>query len=158
MPSRLWAFLVYFGVLRESLALSIVVFVAYAGAALGVTNAFPLSTFPMYSASAPTSGARLVVKDEAGEYSEVDRWTSWTCEPELEFELVELTMCPDGEIAQPAGYLSKDALDHIRAHAHGAEPATDESRVELVIRVWRLDQPEIVTLDCPVASCTAARR
>jgi hypothetical protein len=144
--------------MRESLALSLVVLVGYAGAALGVTNAFPLSTFPMYSDSAFTTGARLVVRDQDGEYTEVVRWTAWTCEPELEYELVELTMCPDGEIAQPAGYLSKDALDHIRAHTPTAASSDVVEPVALVIRAWRLDRPEMLALDCLVATCTAARR
>lgn len=141
--------------MRESRAVSVIVFVTYAAAALGVTNAFPLSTFPMFSDAAPTSGARLVVVDRAGSYTEVTRWTAWRCEPELEYELVELTMCPDGEIGQPAGYLAKDVLDHIRAHA-GDDPNAEP--VELIIRTWRLDRDEPEALDCPVATCTAVRR
>ena len=141
--------------MRETRALSLVVFFAYAGAALGVTNAFPLSTFPMYSESAPTSGARLVVKDSAGDYREVSRYVGWACEPELNGELVEMTRCPDGEIGMPAGYLTKEALDHIRGHAG---PAEGGESLELVIRTWRLGRSTVEGLDCPIARCTAVRR
>ena len=141
--------------MRESLAVAVVVFVVYAGAALGVTNGFPFSTFPMYSDAAPTSGARLVVKDMAGAYSEVARWTNWRCETELDYAHVELTMCPDGEIGQPTSYLAKDALDHIRAHA-GEDPAAES--IELIVKVWRLAQQGSPTLDCTITRCQAVRR
>jgi hypothetical protein len=143
--------------MRETIAVSIIVFAAYAGAALGVTNAFPLSTFPMYADSAPESGARLVVKDSAGEYREVARYEGWSCEPELSYEMVEKTMCPDGQIGQPAGYLSKYALDHIRAHAAQAGAGAGEP-IELLIHTWRFEPDTIVELDCPVARCTATLR
>ena len=126
-------------------------FVCYTGAALGVTNAFPLSTFSMYSKAAPDSGARLVVKESDGSYHEVVRYTGWSCELELSFEMVEKTLCPDGKIGQPAGYLSKDALDHIRDHA--GPPEAGEP-VELLIRTWRMGS-EIVSYDCLVSRCRA---
>lgn len=143
--------------MRETIAVSIVVFAGYAGAALGVTNAFPLSTFPMYADAAPEAGARLVVKTSAGEYHEVQRYEGWSCEPELSYAMVEKTMCPDGEVGQPAGYLSKYALDHIRAHSSAAEADHGEP-IELLIRTFRFEQDSVVALDCPVARCTATLR
>lgn len=145
--------------MRETVAVSIVVFVGYTAAALGVTNLFPLSTFPMYSDVAPESGARLVVKGGTGEYREVRRYEGWSCEPELTYEMVEKTMCPDGRIGQPAGYLAKEALDHIRAHA--AKPDTGlpaGEPIELLVRTWRFEHDEIVGIECPVARCVATLR
>jgi len=143
--------------MRESLTLAIVVFTCYAGAALGVTNAYPFSTFPMYSGGAPTSGARMVVKDQAGGYHEVSRYVGWSCETELRFEEIEQTVCPDGQIGQPTGYLVKEVLDHIRGHMTNTTSGVPEP-VELVSRTWRLEGEELVALDCPVAQCTAALR
>ena len=94
----------------------------------------------------------MVVVDAAGEAREVARYEQWSC-PEL--APIELTMCPDGEIGQPAGYLAKQATDYIAAHpGEGGEP------VSLVIRVWRLSVEAGPTepLDCPVFECTAVRR
>lgn len=145
--------------LRESLALAIVVFACYAGVALGVTNAYPFSTFPMYSEDAPESGARLVVKDRAGEHHEIRSYAGWTCEDELRFDDIEQTICPDGRIGQPTGYLVKEALDHIRGHMNGPdELGAVGDPVELVIRTWRLEADEIIALDCPVAQCMATLR
>lgn len=145
--------------MRETIAVSIVVFLGYTAAALGVTNFFPFSTFPMYSDAAPKSGARLVVKDGTGEYREVRRYEAWSCEPELTFEMVEKTMCPDGLIGQPAGYLSKEALDHIRAHAAKPDDGLLAGKpIELLIRTWRFEQDEIIGIECPVARCVATLR
>ncbi|MFV8750233.1 hypothetical protein ACNOYE_06755 [Nannocystaceae bacterium ST9] len=139
--------------MRETLALSLVVFAGYVGAAFGVTNAFPFSTFPMFSEAAPTSGARLIVRDGAGEHHEIERYVDWACEGELEAAKVEMAMCPDGELGHATGYLVQESLDYMRANAgEGGEP------VELVIHVWRLDRPERVELDCFVARCRAVRR
>ncbi|WP_106094435.1 hypothetical protein [Enhygromyxa salina] len=140
--------------MRERLGLAIVVFACYGGAALGVTNAYPFSTFPMYSEDSPTFGARLVVKDRGGERREVDRYEDWTCAADLSFDDLEQTVCPDGRIGQPTGYLVKEALDHIREHPDDDSRDAEES-VDLVIRTWRLDGEQIVELDCPVARCRA---
>lgn len=148
--------------MRESLALAIVVFTCYVGAALGVTNAYPFSTFPMYSEDAPESGARMVVKDRAGEHHEVSRYQDWSCDGELRFEDVEQTICPDGRIGQPTGYLVKEVLDHIRGHMNDTSDANDmndtSEPIELVIRTWRLEGEQLIELDCPVAQCMATRR
>jgi hypothetical protein len=141
--------------LRESLALAIVVFTCYAGVALGVTNAYPFSTFPMYSEDSPNSGARLVVKDRAGEHHEIRNYEGWSCTAELRYDDIEQAICPDGRIGQPTGYLVKEALDHIRGHMGDAG---EGEPVELVIRTWRIEGDAIIELDCPVAECRAAPR
>ncbi len=141
--------------MRETLAISIAVFVGYAGAALGLSNAFPFSTFPMYAEVAPTYAARLVVADAEGRHLEVVRFDEWVCEGELERSRVEVAMCPDGEIGHATPYLVQDALDYMRAHPGtpgGGEP------VDLVVHVWRFDRTQIRELDCVVARCRAVRR
>ncbi|WP_146658615.1 hypothetical protein [Enhygromyxa salina] len=138
---------------RERLGLAIVVFTCYSGAAIGVTNAYPFSTFPMYSEDAPNFGARLVVKDQAGERREIERYESWTCAADLSFDDLEQTICPDGRTGQPTGYLVKEALDHIRDNP--AAPHAVAEPVELIVRTWRLEGDQIRELDCPVAKCTA---
>lgn len=135
----------------ETRAVSAWFLALYTCVALLVTNAFPFSTFPMYSEAAPKAGARLVVRDAAGDYREVVRYVGWSCEAELSFEMVEKVTCPDGIVAQPSGYLVKDALDHIRGHA--GSPDVGEP-VVLEVRTWRLvGGLEIV--DCPVTRCRA---
>jgi hypothetical protein len=144
---------------RESLGLAIVVFACYAGVALGVTNAYPFSTFPMYSEDPPTFGARMVVLDRAGERREVRRYEGWSCPADLRYDDVEQTICPDGRISQPTGYLVKEVLDHIREHSNETGEFDDSAEpVELVIHTWRLDADQIIEFDCPVAQCTAALR
>jgi len=139
--------------MKDVAFVSLLVFACYTAGALGVVNAFPLSTFSMYSKAAPSSGARVVVKDQAGDYREVVRYVDWDCELGLSFDMVEKTMCPDGAIGQPAGYLSKDALDHIRRHAAPGGTEAGEP-VELVIHTVRLGD-ELVELDCPISRCRA---
>lgn len=140
--------------MREARALSIVVFVVYVAVAFGVNNAFPFSTFEMYSGDAPTSPARLVVEDAAGEYHEIDRYTDWSCAVELDYAMLEQAMCPDGEPGRPLGYIVQQKLDYMRQHA--ATGAQGEPLV-LLIHAWRLGD-EIVTVDCVVTECSAVRR
>ena len=102
--------------LGECLVVSFVVLVGYAAAAYGVDNAFPFSTFPMYSGNPTTSGARLVVKDRVGAYSEIARWERWSCATAVDEDSAQTAVCPDGGKAHPIGYLVKEATDHMRAH------------------------------------------
>lgn len=141
--------------MKESRALSIAVFAGYVVAALGVTNLFPLSTFPMYSKVSPTSGARLVVRNAQGELNEVTKYDAWSCEEELTYEMVQATLCPDGRVGKPAGYLSKEALDYIRRN--GGDPSVGEP-VDLIVRAVRLDEDPVLQLQCEVVRCRARRR
>lgn len=139
---------------RETHFVAALALIAYLGIALGVTNLYPFSTFPMYSSAAFTSGARLVVLDEDGEVHEIREYTDWSC-PGL--EPIDWTMCPDGQIGQPAGYLNKEATDYIEANSRDNPAAR---AVELVIRVWRLSPEggEARQLDCPIQACEAVLR
>ncbi|GEM_PF-2049459 len=145
---------------KERVFLGLVICLAYVLIAAQLQNLYPFSTFPMYSSSVFTSGARLVAVDEAGVAHEITDFEAWSC-PEL--GTVDRVMCPDGELTQPTGYLAKEAIDYIFAHPapraeHGAQP--ESPAVSLVVRTWRLDTPEGETrvLDCPVSACTAERR
>lgn len=140
---------------RETRALGVAVFAGYMLAALGVENLFPISTFPMYSATSPVAGARLVVRDSDGAYAEVVRFDEWSCDVEPTLERVLHATCDDGRIAETLDYLSQEALDHMRAHA-GTAGAREP--VDLMIRAWRFEADGTLSEhDCPVTACTASR-
>lgn len=130
---------------------------AYVGIALGVENLYPFSTFPMYSDSKFESGARLVVLSDDGIAREVEDYVGWAC---VDLAPVETTVCPDGELSQPEGYLLKEAYDYIDAHPPADVDDPTRRDVELVIRTWRLTpgETDVTRLDCPVHRCRARLR
>lgn len=138
--------------MKEHRFIPAMIVVVYVLSAMSVENLFPLSTFPMYSDSSFDSGARLVAVDSRGEASEVSEFEDWSC-PEL-VPVVRVS-CPDGDHAQPAGYLAEEAIEHIQTHS-----GEGDETVELVVRAWRLATPDGQTrvVDCPVTTCAATRR
>ena len=129
----------------------------YAGISLGVTNLYPFSTFPMYSDSRFTSGARLVAIGPDGRAREVRRYEAWSCADSAPIVTVQ---CPDGRRVQPVTYLTKEATDYIGAHGVQGDERGRRVSVALVVREWRLssERDDVQVADCHVRTCEARLR
>ncbi len=132
---------------------SIITWLSYVIVALGVTNLYPFSTFPMYSDSVHANPMRMLGRTADGEVFEVKSYTNWQCE-DLDALRPEDIHC-EGSTLTPVGYLVKQNLDLMRQHAGGGD-----TPVWVIVRAWDLpaDGPPSAPVDCDVRACFATER
>lgn len=126
----------------------------YFFAARGVQNFYPFSVVDMYANREPYPPSRIIAVDARGAAWEVTQFDRWRCAGPVS---ADPQPCPAAGEYSPIGYVDRDAVNHIAAHA--SDHAEGEP-VRVVRRVWRLDgQPgPPLHIDCPLSACTAVRR
>ncbi|HXT99595.1 MAG TPA: hypothetical protein VN903_01295 [Polyangia bacterium] len=128
-------------------------FAGYLGAAFGVENLYPISTFEMYAGAPPSHApTRVIARDAARTAHEVDEFVGWRCEGPVP---LDGTSCVNEWPYASTAYLDRAAADWVADHpGDGAEP------VEIVRRVYRLTDeggpPQVH--DCLLRRCRAGRR
>jgi len=131
-------------------AVACLVLGGYVGVSFAVRNLYPFSVFDMYS-SIRTSASRIVARDGRGQLAEVQRFEAWSCGGPVDTSPAKCG-APGSYFYVP--YLDEEAAGYVAGHAGaGGTP------VEVVRRIWWLDQPGAPrTTDCVLQQCTAVRR
>ena len=132
------------------------IFIAYALAARGVRNFFPISSFDMYQGRAPTIATRILVVDNSGKTAEITQYESFQCNPEKPI-LDDLRHCQGAAIRGP-GYVVRDQQIYLDAHLHPGVAQNPDAK--LVLRTFTLENkpgPPAFT-DCVLAVCQVHQR
>jgi hypothetical protein len=146
--------------------LAALVVAGYAGVAFAVHDLYPFSRFDMYS-RARSSASRIVARDAAGHVAEVERFDAWQCERPVDVS--------PGTCGAPGSYTYTPYIDESRARwvaEHAAQGANGKSAsthgadgeraagepVDVVRRIWRVDEGPPHVTDCLLERCSAVRR
>ena len=134
------------------------VFIAYFSAARGIQNFFPVSVFDMYRAHAPAVVGRVIVRDRAGDASELTTWTGFHCKGGRPV-LRDLEACAPDPTSRPLGYILRDQQLHLDEHSE-VVPGSEAIAIAIVLRSYRLvaERGAPPHTDCVIARCTARQR
>lgn len=127
------------------------VLLTYLTVSFAIGDAYPFSTFAMYSESPREPWASHVLAlDERGVAHEVADFTGYRCDRSPD---VHRAFCGAGRDRR-VGYIDAEAARTLATRA----PATAHPRhVRVIRRGWNLASPGL-TLDCPLATCEASAR
>jgi hypothetical protein len=137
---------------RARLAAGAAIFATYLGVSFGVGNLYPFSIYDMYASDPGARASRLVVRDAAG-LREISRFSGFACDEPVR---AAFERCKAQHVVNTIGYVVDE---HLRALE--TAPASGDARepVDVVMKVWGLDERSVVSeAECRLSRCEASRR
>lgn len=136
---------------RFLLGITALLLIGYLVIAFGVHHAFPFYVFDMFDMPPVRSASRILVRSANGAVSDVRSHVGWQCpQPPLPPTAEQMARCGMHLWSRSR---DSDALRWIAAHSTGRSAAAGP-RVELIRRIWSLEEAQPAHRDCFLATCT----